>query len=951
MKRFLLSLISTSLSLLSLNGFAESAPPEPDALPPYQSDFNFDKRIKNHWSWSPVTTPPIPQVQNALWPAHPIDHFILAKLEAAGLTPAQPADKATWLRRIYFDITGLPPTPAQLDEFIHNENPDARRSVIEQLLSSHGFGEKWGRHWLDLVRFSETSGHENNYPIPDAFRYRDYVIRALNSDVPYDQFVREHIAGDLIGTPRLHPVEKSNESIIGTGFWYFHQSAPFPPDSLGNEADIIDNQLDVFGKTFLGLTVACARCHDHKTDAITMEDYYALSSYLQSSTQQTAHLDPQNQIARHHESTATLLNSAWSTLAKNPEPDPKLGTMEAAYFESAHDLTTRKSQSDNKDLKEIPGEWITEVATSKKLNPDLLKRWIHHLTGITHIRIHPEMENKASANVFESFDGDGIPEGWSQSGNGYVHIPAQSLAPDGGILKPGSISSRRFGTNQISTLRSPTFTITTPQIHMLVRASAGMQIQLVINSYRLAVHRDLLFAGTVLHGNQTDTRGNWEWLSFNRDLSKYIGHRAHIEFIDANDGFIEVDEIRLSQSPPSDKQFLISDNSSFANRWQASINHYRNGSIDPLMQRLLELGLVNPDVLSAKAAAQLKAARDHANASPKPVPVLAMAQTPPEKAFIYKRGNHFNPGRPVSGRTLKAFGGKHGDRMALAESITSRDNPLTARVMVNRIWHHLMGRGIVTSTDDFGSMGTLPSHPHLLDWLAQEFVQSNWSIKHMVYLIASSSTYGQSSIPHQTTRSRVPTADPQNLLWHRMPVRRLPAESIRDSLLFVSGRMDLQHYGLSTQVHLTPFMLDCELPPTNGPLDGNGRRTIYQQVDRNFLNPLLLTFDTPSPFGTLGCRSKSNVPAQALSLLNDPFVIQQAEFWAAHILALPDTSPDQKVSLMIRMAHGTSPTHSQIQRMLEFLKSQSALYGANDRKAWNDLAHAIFNMKAFSYIR
>ncbi|MGE3820004.1 MAG: DUF1549 domain-containing protein, partial [Isosphaeraceae bacterium] len=249
-----------------------------------QDAFDLDERKAAHWAWRPIGDPPPPEVADPDWPAGTIDRFILAKLDAAGLSPASPADPRVLIRRLTFDLTGLPPTPEEITAFLDDRGPDAVERLVDRLLASPRFGERWGRHWLDLVRFAETRGHEFDPLIPNAWRYRDYVARALNADVPYDQFVTEHIAGDLVPSPRIDPATGANESILGTGFWFLGEEVHSPVDVRQDETDRMDNRLDVMAKTFLGLTVACARCHDHKFDPIPQSDYYALTGFLISGT-------------------------------------------------------------------------------------------------------------------------------------------------------------------------------------------------------------------------------------------------------------------------------------------------------------------------------------------------------------------------------------------------------------------------------------------------------------------------------------------------------------------------------------------------------------------------------------------------------------------------------------------------------------------------------------------
>ena len=245
--------------------------------------FDLNQRKADHWCWQPLATTEPPPVKDAAWARTAIDRFILAKLEAKGLAPARAADRRTLIRRLSFDLVGLPPTPQEVEAFLADRSPRAIETVADRLLKSPHFGERWGRHWLDLMRYAESRGHEYDYDAPNAYQYRDYVIRALNADVPYNQFVTEHVAGDLLEKPRLHPTEGWNESILGTGFWYLGEAVHSPVDIRKDETDRQDNAIDVLGKAFLGLTIACARCHDHKFDAISTADYYALAGFLQSS--------------------------------------------------------------------------------------------------------------------------------------------------------------------------------------------------------------------------------------------------------------------------------------------------------------------------------------------------------------------------------------------------------------------------------------------------------------------------------------------------------------------------------------------------------------------------------------------------------------------------------------------------------------------------------------------
>jgi cytochrome c553 len=812
--------------------------------------FDLEKRHAEHWSWRPIVKPAVPAVKDTIWASTPVDAFLLAKIEAAGLRPAEAADDRTWLRRVYFDLTGLPPTPEQIAVFLTDTSTDRREKVVDALLASPHFGEKWARHWMDLVRYAETHGHEFDYPIDHAFEYRDYLIRAFNENVPFDVFAKEHIAGDLLSNPRRHATEGFNESILGTGFWYLNEATHAPTDVLADESDHQANQIDVYSKAFLGLTVSCARCHDHKFDAISTADYYALTGYLHSSARTERSMDPGGKRAAAAAKQRELLAKADATLSTPPPIPPARDEPDAA--------------------------------------------------------------------LFADFDSADLQPGWSIIGEAFAPTgPSPKFTLEKGLVltTPGTLSSARLGEGHSGVLRSPTFTIDGDVIHVRLRARGGM-MRVVIDNYHMAMHQPLLFRNTI-HKNP-DTKGEFAWMRFDGDLKKYRGHRAYLEFVDPGPGYYEIDEIRFTEKsgPAPEKS-----------------------------------ALALTAAPSKETEALLAEGRRIAAALPPERFALTMAEGTPENARVYGRGSHRSPGEEVPRRFLTALGGKEGSRLTLAEETVSPENPLTSRVAVNRIWHHLFGRGLVPSVDDFGPMGQMPSHPELLDWLATDFVANGWSLKHTIRTLVLTNAYAQASVPHpDMDANRLATADPTNTLLHRMPVRRLSAEAIRDQFLAVSGSLDPALFGPSVPTFRTDFMTGRGARPS-GPLDGNGRRAIYGSIYRNFLPPLLMTFDMPNPFGPKGARSNSNVPAQALALMNDPYVADQAKKWATRLLAEPGLDDTKRISRMVESATGRTPDKTTIDTLTAFLDEQSTLYGARDERVWSDLAHVVFNSKDFLYLR
>lgn len=873
--------------------------------------FNLEERFKSHWSWRPIRTPPLPDVKNEDWVRTALDRFVLNEQESRGLRPAEVSDKPVWLRRVYLDLIGIPPTAEQIAMFVEDDSDDAHEKVVDALLESPYFGEKWARHWLDLMRYAETYGHEFDYAIPHATEYRDYIIRALNADVPYNQFVHEHIAGDLLTNPRLHPQEHFNESVIGTGFWYLHEATHAPTDVLGNEAGIIDNQIDVFGKSFLGLTVACARCHDHKFDAISTKDYYSLSAYVQSSARQEYDLDVNQQR-----------KNARDTIAKH------LSVVEREISEASQQpQAIREAIQTNAATQEIPAQLTFTSEQAGNGNNDFIE--------------------------FETFADGQVPAGWSTSNGAFTAIGDDlRIRSDGTLAMPGTIDSGLWGNKQVGVLRSPTFTIEQNNIHLLIKSTANIKIQVIIDNYQMASYSALLFNGTLLQGGATDTKGQWQWKSIGGNLNKYIGHRCYLEFIDNGDAEIAIDQIVFSNSgAPPNADGAALDETQMDQRIAQAITDLQNQRGNRWLawqsQRSPELAAV-VDENFADEFSEIKSINGNLSA---PRFVLAMAQGTVEDASVYIRGSHTNLGSEVPPRNLTAFGGSIGSRLDLAQELTSPDNPLTARVIVNRIWHHLFGTGIVPTVDDFGPQGQPPSNPDLLDWLASEHMSSGWSIKQTIRSIVLSATYRQKSKPHPSLANELlAQADPTNQSLYFMPVRRLTGETIRDTMLAIVGSLDSTHFGGSVPTHRTEFMTGRGARGS-GPLDGNGRRSIYLSIYRNFLNPFFATFDTPNPFGPQGRRSQSNVPAQALALMNDPLVIELSNRWGKQVASDDQSKTRDKITSMVIAAHGSEPTDNQLEAFEQFIKTQQEVHGKVDESAWSDLAHTLFNMKAFYFLR
>ena len=929
--------------------------------------FDMQERRK-HWAWQPIKSPALPTVKQLAWPANSIDYFVLAGLEAAGLAPAQPADKRTLLRRVTYDLIGFPPTPAEIDAFLSDESPRAYEKVVDRLLASSHYGERWGRHWLDLVRYAETYGHEFDFEIPDPTPYRDYVIRALNTDLPYDRFVTEHIAGDLLPQPRKNSKEGFNESIIGTAFWFLGESVHSPVDVRADEADRCDNQIDVFAKTFLGLTVSCARCHDHKFDAISTKDYYALMGFLESSRLQRAFVDPPEKMQPTLDRLTTVRQKI-QTLATN--------------------MTAARLGTGLKDPSKLKAK-LTNLSPDHPLYPlSLLCRTEKGLVDKEFAAKRQETRDRHAARrseppdqvvMFEDFRKPGFPD-WYVTGTAFGTTPVMKpellLTADpakparrvvgGGTAHSGTVSDKLQGV-----LRSRSFTISKKKIlyHVAGRKS---QINLIIDGFQLI--REPIYGGMIIHVESGD-RPEWRV----QDVSLFQGQRAYIEIIDDGPGFIEVDKILFSDGgPPSSApntlvmQILddnaINSSAALTDKCRELLTQlvelWRSGQLAAAKDLAARLELLNwliqSDLANGEPGHEVEKLKELLadktkieNAIPQALRSLAIADGTPWNEPVHIRGNHKNLGPEVSRRFLEAIAGAEqpvitqgSGRLELAKRLLDPANPLPARVMVNRLWKHHFGEGLVRSPDNFGLLGETPTHPELLDYLAGRFRAEGWSMKKMHRLMLLSQAYQMASRSDEASETR----DPQNRLLHRMPVRRLEAEIIRDAILAVSGRLDPAEGGPSIPPYLTPHMAGKGRPEKAGPLDGAGRRSIYLNVRRNFLPPMLTAFDYPTPFTTIGQRSVANVPAQALTLMNNPFVIQQAELWARRALSTPGLTPRQRIENMYTSAFGRPPTEIETGDALTFLQEQSKSYGhTEDPKAWADLCHVLFNVKEFIFI-
>ncbi|WP_299466530.1 PSD1 and planctomycete cytochrome C domain-containing protein [uncultured Gimesia sp.] len=1006
--------------------WVEMGLPWPEEKPPAKGGaadtFDLKKRQQEHWAWQPMKEVPPPAVKNKSWSTHPVDQFILAKLEEKQLQPTLHADKRTIIRRLYFDLIGVPPTAAQIHSYLSDTSPNATEKVVDQLLAAPQFGERWARHWLDLMRYAESRGHEFDNDAPNAYQYRDYVIRALNADLPYDQFVTEHIAGDLLQQPRLNPEQQFNESVLATAFWYLSEWVHSPVDIRKDETDRFDNAIDVMTKSFLGMTVSCARCHDHKFDAISTKDYYALYGYLQSSNYHQVRFESMAHNQKIAQQTELLHKLKQTVLKTKLKSTFAAGVNHfAEYFQAAKTIA---QQFPDEKSPELDAE-IKQQAAARKLNPAILKNWVQFTQSNqdqenrffaslqketeTAVSLEP-VNSQATGNTDSSettiinyancapadFIADGFSFGLAPRARGTLvfdqanqQIPLTVLAEGAArrdflwedlvdVNSPQMNQKNQLRTFPRSgrTLRTPTFEV---QGAVSYKIKGGCWVYACVDSHRM------LFGplhGSTLKKIPATPENQPRWVT--HDLSRYKGHRIHLEFTVLEKEPLEVYQVK--HGTPQSEQPLTSISLKNEKKQQAAetiqsqslkgqqtvqhaVQEYFNAEQTPSAETVAVINwmIAHPDLFSdpqSRERLALTQEIEHYRAQceqlkqtiqTKSQTAMAIMDGSAESDHVLIRGSHQNPGPLVERRFLEALNGKSpaltpgSGRLELAKAINDRSNPLTHRVIVNRIWAHLFGRGIVPSVDNLGVLGERPSHPELLDYLALQFLKQGRSLKQMIKTIVLTQTYQQAS---QTTLN-VSEIDPDNIYLYKMPLKRLEGEAIRDALLSISGRIDSKMYGPSVPVHLTRFMDGRGKPPVNGPLDGDGRRSIYIQVRRNFLSPMMLAYDTPSPFSTMGRPNVSNVPAQALIMMNDPFVLQQAQLWGKRVTTDSNRqTTDDRIRWMYESALSRLPSPEELTAARQFILegNQQNPPTADPALIWAELGHVIFNLKEFIYV-
>jgi len=858
-----------------------------------------------YWAFTAASQPVIPEVSSPEYVNNQIDQFIVSRLEDQQLTPAEVADRHKLARRLSYILTGLPPDPDKLQEFVEDQHPDAYQKLVDHYLASDRFGEHWARHWMDLVRYADTRGHEFDYPVIGAWRYRDYLIRAINQDVPYDQLVLEHLAGDMLDTPRYHPSTGANESVIGTAFYCLSEGKHSPVDLRIDQSERIDNIIDVTSKTFQALTVACAKCHDHKFDPIPTSDYYSMYGMIESTrftlTQAGFSSEQQLLVDSIDQDRLQLRNYIVNNLSTTP-PDPI------------------KARVSNRE--------ISDYQVIGDFRDGDLSGWI--------------------ADGYSIVNGIGTPEIHGDRVKG---------------LKPAMVSSCVYGKGVFGVLRSPGFVI--KKDSMLFRAAGkNSVIRVILDNFQLI--QDPIYGQLQTHLKSEQLQ------DYKIDVSMWKGHRAYIELLVGDYKRRENKSIQdyvLDQQAWLETAYVFGYDSlapletnvseSLTQGGQALLNKWASGKTNALEVAALDNWFSQKNVVIPGLQALVREYKNAAGSLHDSSFVVGVTDGDHIKSPVFIRGSlktlsdYQVPHRYLTAisDTNKVFGQQGSGRLEFALQVANNSNPLTARVMVNRLWHHLFGRGIVETVDNFGVQGKIPSHPELLDFLALKFMEDDWSIKKMIRFMVTSQAFQRDTSPSPDMQA----VDPENILLQHYPVRRLSAESIRDAILAVSGELDTTMYGPPVPIYLTDFLTGRGRPRKSGPLDGAGRRSIYQALNRNFLSPMMLAFDMPIPFSTFGRRNVSNVPAQSLTMLNDPFVLNQAGLWAEEV-AQKEKDFEPRVQQIYLSAFSREADASDITKAMDYFNEQQISFSEHvseeqqEQELWKSYCHSIFNMKEFIFL-
>ena len=734
---------------------------------------------KKFWSFRPVNVEEPRLTSKDIWPISKIDFYILEKLQEKGIRPVQDASREALIRRIYFDLIGLPPSAAEVESFVNDKSQTAYEVIVDKLLSSSHFGERWGRHWLDVVRFAESSGGGRTLLFPDAWRYRDYVIQSFNNDLPYDKFVQEQIAGDLLHSDNWHD---EAQKITATSFLLLGPTNYELQDKDILEMDIIDEQMDTLGKSFMGMTLNCARCHDHKFDPIPTADYYAMAGIFKS-TKSVVHNNVSTWNKRQLPASPEKLTLAKSFQQKISSLDSDLKKLKDEQKilnnESVRNFNFGEAIIVDNSEAIVNGTWKNSTAVKGFIGDDYIFTQMSP-TETHSVTFRPNIQEKSKYEIFISY---------TSSGNRHSKVKVKIEHFNG--KSEISVDQSKKGT-QSDTIEKLGVFECAPEKPCAVR----------ISNSGVKGENKVVIADAI--------------------------------------AFKPIRAAKLAKTQEQKKETL--------QKIQAQKLAKKIKSIEDKIKELKDMSPALPTVMAVEESKKIE-----------DIPI-AIRGVVSNKGPIVPRG--FLKVAPIEGHSFVPDNSS--GRLELARWISNENHPLTSRVMVNRVWSWLFTEGIVRSVDNFGTTGDKPTHPELLDYLAQRFIDLDWSVKKLIKEIVTSRVYQLGTHIDSNAKSQ----DPDNKLLWRMPRKRLDAESIRDALLYFSGSLDLKKGGSNIKKGTSieyGYVFDTT------------RRSVYIPVFRNTLPEIFQTFDFADPNIQTGKRTASAVAPQALLMMNSPFVIEQAK--------------------------------------------------------------------------
>ena len=850
----------------------------------------------NHWAFQPVQHPTVPEPSRHAWAKNDLDRFILARLEKEHLSPSPEASRAVLIRRLSFDLNGLPPTPEAVRAFVEDASPDAYTRLVDRLLTSPRYGERWARHWLDVVHYGESHGYDKDKPRLNSWPYRDYVIQSFNSDKPYSRFVREQIAGDA-----LYPGDP--QAVVALGFiaagpWDFVGHAELPEskmDGLIARYNDRDDMVMTTMSTFLSLTVHCARCHDHKFDPIGSREYYSLQAVFAGvdradrpfDNDPKLHAQRQN-LLREKKALASRKRDFESLISKTTNPE-----IEAA----SKSLAEAKARlAELPSLSESPANGYHSEIEAKQEAVKWVQVDLGSVKSLDEVRLIP-----ARPTDFTDTPGFGFP----------LRFRVEA-SDDGSFSSPQSIADQS------------TRDFANPGDHPVVYKTPGLRARFLrVTATRLRERtHDYVFALAELEAKAGTNN---------------VARDASVQALDSIEGgrwgkakLVDGFDSRKRLSGAAESPELATKRSELGLQIEQLVKH-RDELVDAALPSPLreERAAVSPRLAEVTRALE---------ALPKPQYVYAAASdfagmgsfspaVQPRKVNFLKRGSVASPEEEMSPGTLQCVpgvpaqleipdgSGEAGRRAALAQWLTLPGNGLLRRSIVNRVWQFHFGRGLVDTPNDFGHLGSLPSHPELLDWLAGWFQENGESLKALHRLIVTSATYRQSS----TSNPEAERADTDNRLLWRMNRNRLDAESLRDSLLVVSGTLDPTMGGPSVQQFWfkddhSPIYDYTRFDPTS---PGAFRRSIYRFLVRSVPDPFMETMDCPDPSVLTAKRNLTLTPLQALSMLNNPFVLSQASRCAERI-AGEGATVEAQIERLYQLALCRDPSREERNSMVAY---------------------------------